>query len=155
MKRLLFISYIFPPAGGAGVQRAAKFVKYLGQYGWQTLVLTPDRPSVPVMDPSLLADLPPGLVVRRLPSLEPASGGGSSTSVGPAGLSALARLKVLASGLIFPDRHALWLPTALPVGWAVYGLSGWAHRRADRARCAPAELTAEPSMLAGREAVGK
>ncbi len=43
----------------------------------------------------------------------------------------------------------------LPVGWAVYGLSGWAHRRADRARCAPAELTAEPSMLAGREAVGE
>lgn len=113
MKRLILVSYIFPPAGGAGVQRAVKFVKYLGEFGWQPVVFTPDRPSVPVLDPSLARDLPPGLEVRRLPSLEPPAPAGLSTSGQAQGMSALARLKARVSGLLFPDRHVLWLPTAL------------------------------------------
>jgi len=40
MKNVLFVSYYFPPIGGAGVQRAAKFVKYLPQFGWRPIVLT-------------------------------------------------------------------------------------------------------------------
>src|SRR2546423_13764529 len=40
MKRLLLISYYFPPDGGAGTQRAAKFCKYLPQFGWQPTVIT-------------------------------------------------------------------------------------------------------------------
>jgi glycosyltransferase involved in cell wall biosynthesis len=113
MKTVLFVSYAFPPAGGAGVQRALKFVKYLGAFGWRAVVLTPDRPSVPVLDHSLTRDLPPGQVVRRLPSLEPAAN--QQDGPGPAGngRSALARLKVMVSGLLFPDRNVLWLPTAL------------------------------------------
>ncbi|MFH1036333.1 MAG: glycosyltransferase [Pseudomonadota bacterium] len=111
MNKVLFVSYVFPPVGGAGVQRALKFVKYLGQYGWRAVVLTPDRPSAPVLDHSLAKDLPPGQVVRRLPSLEPAAPQGDGD--GGNGHSALARLKTLVSGLLFPDRNVLWLPTAL------------------------------------------
>ena len=33
MKRLLVISYYWPPAGGGGVQRVAKFCKYLPEFG--------------------------------------------------------------------------------------------------------------------------
>ncbi len=40
MKKVLIISYFFPPLGGAGIQRTLKFVKYLPQFGWLPLVLT-------------------------------------------------------------------------------------------------------------------
>jgi glycosyltransferase involved in cell wall biosynthesis len=40
VKEVLFISYYFPPMGGAGVQRSAKFVKYLPDFGWRPIVLT-------------------------------------------------------------------------------------------------------------------
>ncbi len=113
MKTVLFVSYAFPPAGGAGVQRALKFVKYLGRHGWRAVVLTPDRPSVPVLDPSLARDLPPGQVVRRLPSLEPSAPQADNSGAGGNGQNALGRLKGLASHLLFPDRNVLWLPTAL------------------------------------------
>ncbi len=111
MRRFLLISYVFPPTGGAGVQRALKLVKYIGRYGWQPVVLTPRTALVPVQDTSYDRDLPPGLVVRRLPSLEPArqTSGSSTTAKG-----ATARLSRLAPEFLFPDRHVLWLATALP-----------------------------------------
>ena len=40
MKNVLMIAYSFPPAGGPGVQRTSKFVKYLRNYGWEPVVLT-------------------------------------------------------------------------------------------------------------------
>ncbi len=40
MRNVLFISYYFPPMGGAGVQRSAKFVKYLPELGWRPIVVT-------------------------------------------------------------------------------------------------------------------
>ncbi|MBE2219009.1 MAG: glycosyltransferase family 4 protein [Ignavibacteria bacterium] len=40
MKKVLIISYYFPPMGMGGVQRTAKFAKYLGKFGWQPYVLT-------------------------------------------------------------------------------------------------------------------
>ena len=40
MKKVLIIAYYFPPMGLSGVQRTAKFVKYLPQYNWQPTVLT-------------------------------------------------------------------------------------------------------------------
>lgn len=113
MKSLLFISYVFPPSGGAGVQRAVKFAKYLPALGWRPVVVTPAQASVPVHDPALLGELPPEVIVRRLVSLEPAVPEGASTSGQAAGLSALGRLKALAGRVLFPDRHVLWLPTAL------------------------------------------
>jgi len=45
MKNVLFISYYFPPMGGAGVQRSAKFVKYLPRFGWRPIVLTTTQGS--------------------------------------------------------------------------------------------------------------
>lgn len=42
MKKVLFIAYYYPPAGGAGVQRTVKFVKYLPQFGWDCAVVAGD-----------------------------------------------------------------------------------------------------------------
>jgi len=114
VRNYLLISYVFPPTGGVGAQRALKFAKYSPEFGWRPVVLTPDQASSSLRDPGLLADLPPDLIVERLPSLEPASSGKVSTSLRTADLPPLARLKALAAGLLFPDRHVLWLPTALP-----------------------------------------
>lgn len=70
-KRLLLIAYNFPPVGGAGVQRPAKWAKYLGQAGWDVTVLTTQNPSVPVRDESLLLDLPADVKIVRARTLEP------------------------------------------------------------------------------------
>ena len=64
--RLLLVSHHFPPMGGAGVQRALKFVRYLGGFGVQPVVLAGDDPDY-LQDPSLLDELPPGLQVLRVP----------------------------------------------------------------------------------------
>ena len=61
------ISCAFPPIGGPGVQRSAKFAKYLPRFGWLPTVWATDHlPGLPE-DPSLLADLPPEVAIHRLP----------------------------------------------------------------------------------------
>ena len=70
-KRVLFISYPFPPVGGAGVQRTTKFVKYLSEFGWLSSVLTVANPSVPALDYSFVKDVPAHTLVRRARTWEP------------------------------------------------------------------------------------
>ena len=57
MKKVLIISYYWPPCGGAGVQRWVKFAKYLPQFGWEPTVYTPENPEMPVLDHSLEKDV--------------------------------------------------------------------------------------------------
>ena len=71
MKKVLIITYYWPPAGGAGVQRALKFTKYLPQFGWEPVVLTVENPDSPVDDISLLKDVPEGIKIYKTKSLEP------------------------------------------------------------------------------------
>jgi len=70
-KKVLIITYYWPPAGGPGVQRALKFVKYLPQFGWEPVVLTVLNPDSPNEDVSLLNDIPEGTKVYKTKSLEP------------------------------------------------------------------------------------
>ncbi len=58
LRRVLILTYSFPPAGGAGVQRIAKFVKYLPEYGWASTVLTSAPALFELQDPSLLDEIP-------------------------------------------------------------------------------------------------
>jgi len=73
MKRVLIITYYWPPSGGAGVQRWLKFVKYLRNYGWEPVVFTVENPEAPALDYSLEKDIPEGLEVIRQPIWEPYS----------------------------------------------------------------------------------
>ncbi len=57
MRRVLVISYYWPPSGGAGVQRWVKFCKFLPKLGWEPVVYTPENPEVPVLDHSLDKDI--------------------------------------------------------------------------------------------------
>ena len=70
-KKILIITYYWPPSGGSGVQRWLKFVKYLLQQGWEPIVYTPENPSFTIQDPSLQKDVPLSVEVIKLPIWEP------------------------------------------------------------------------------------
>ncbi|MEK6616900.1 MAG: glycosyltransferase family 4 protein [Bacteroidota bacterium] len=71
MKKVLIITYYWPPSGGAGVQRWLKFVKYLREFGWEPIVYTPENPEAPAIDNSLLKDVPTNLTVLKTKIWEP------------------------------------------------------------------------------------
>ncbi len=73
MKRVLIITYYWPPNGGAGVYRWLKLTKYLPQHGWQPVVYTPEDPELVADDPALLKDVLPGTEVVKRPITEPFS----------------------------------------------------------------------------------
>ncbi|HET9065626.1 MAG TPA: glycosyltransferase [Gemmatimonadales bacterium] len=118
-RRVLLVSYHFPPVGGAGVQRPAKLAKYLPRFGWDVSVLQAANPSVPLLDPSLLEDLPDDLVIVKARTLEPGYAAKSATA-GPPGGSSSSRLKrivrSLATMALQPDAQVLWLPAARRAG---------------------------------------
>ncbi len=70
-KKVLIITYYWPPSGGSGVQRWLKFVKYLHRAGWEPIVFTPENPSFTIQDPSLQKDVPTTAEVWCLPIWEP------------------------------------------------------------------------------------
>ena len=69
MKRVLFLAYLFPPIANSGTQRPLKFVKYLSQYGWQPTVVTAAHADGHRVDEAMLADIPAGVAVERVPML--------------------------------------------------------------------------------------
>ncbi|QQS50902.1 MAG: glycosyltransferase family 4 protein [Bacteroidota bacterium] len=71
MKKVLIISYYWPPSGGSGVQRWLKFVKYLPAFGFEPHVLIPSNPTYPQVDPSLQKDIPASLKLLKVPIIEP------------------------------------------------------------------------------------
>ncbi|HRY32930.1 MAG TPA: glycosyltransferase family 4 protein [Bacteroidales bacterium] len=71
MKKVLIITYYWPPSGGAGVQRWLKFVKYLPSFGWEPIVYTVSNPEYPELDPGLGKDIPPGITVLKTRIKEP------------------------------------------------------------------------------------
>lgn len=124
-RRVLLITYVFPPVGGAGVQRVTKLVKYLPAHGWDVSVLTVANPSVPLHDPSLENNVPAGTLVRRARSWEPGYGLKATLSAGqPKSRESGRSLKKAVAGLarrvgtflLQPDPQVLWLPGALSAG---------------------------------------
>ena len=127
IRRVLVVAYVFPPAGGAGVQRVTKFVKYLPEFGWDCSVLTVANPSVPVFDETLARDVPESTVVRLAKTLEPgyalknavsAGSGGSSPAKQTGGFKKMLKSAVRAAGnaIFQPDAQILWYPGAVREG---------------------------------------
>ena len=122
MKKVLIITYYWPPTGGSGVQRWVKFSKYLRRFGWEPVIYTPENPEQLAVDESLLADIPDGVTVLRRRIVEPYNlyrklfGGGSSAKgegVNPLNQqkkSFKQRLAILLRGNLFvPDPRAGWV----------------------------------------------
>ena len=87
MKRVLIITYYWPPSGGSGVQRWVKFAKYLPAAGWQPVIYTPENPELTTVDKTLSDEIPPEAEIIKRHITEPYGiyrkimGKGSSTDL--------------------------------------------------------------------------
>lgn len=122
MKKVLIITYYWPPTGGSGVQRWLKFVKYLPQFGYEPHVYTPENPEMSVFDESLLHDIPKEAVVVKRKIWEPYNiykwllgknkndkiflGNVSSDKKEQTGFSFAFRLR---GNLLIPDPKLFWI----------------------------------------------
>lgn len=129
-KKVLVVAYFFPPQGGAGSIRITKFVKYLPEFKWTPVVLTPAAPERHLPDLSLLNEVPKSVKIIRTSSFEPTKWTGSKkyliprndrTSKGAAQVLPLSQLKrwiinFIRTWLFIPDSRIGWLPFAVARG---------------------------------------
>lgn len=125
MKKVLIITYYWPPSGGAGVQRWLKMVRYFPENGIEPVILTvdPARASYPLLDHSLEHDVPSHTKVFKTNTFEPLSiyrlifsGGrlpkpGFSDDSDPGVLKKIARY--IRGNIFIPDARIGWKRFAL------------------------------------------
>jgi glycosyltransferase involved in cell wall biosynthesis len=70
-KKLLIITYYWPPAGGPGVQRWLKFVKYLPDFNVQPIVYIPENPTYPIIDEGLASEVSEKAIILKHKIFEP------------------------------------------------------------------------------------
>ena len=70
-RKILIISYYWPPAGGISVLRSLKIVKYLRTFGWEPIVYAPSNAHYPYSDNGGFMDIPKNLKIIKQPILEP------------------------------------------------------------------------------------
>ena len=122
MRKALVITYYWPPAGGSGVQRWLKFSKYLREFGYESIIYTPENPEFMATDKSLEAEISEGIVVIKRRIREPYSlykkftgrkgaiKPGFVTDSGSGKGSFKERLSLfIRSNLFFPDPKMLWI----------------------------------------------
>jgi len=71
MKRVLIISYYWPPSGGIAIHRCLKFAKYLHEFGWEPVICTADNAEYPILDEGNFKDIPNGTTVLKTHIWEP------------------------------------------------------------------------------------
>ncbi|WP_051321829.1 glycosyltransferase family 4 protein [Alicyclobacillus contaminans] len=126
-RRILMVTYAFPPMGGIAVQRPLKFVQHLPRFGWEPMVLTTKDAYSATMDESLLQAVPAGTRIERIANplsrLQRASvqwNGDAPSANAAAGMPprhgprAWLRggLKALKSALLIPDEYVWWAISA-------------------------------------------
>ena len=123
MKRVLVITYYWPPTGGSGVQRWVKFAKYLPSEGWEPVIYTPDNPEQLAIDESLAAEVSAETEVLKTHITEPyelykkflrkSGHSKEAVEVNPVNAqnkSALQKLAMWVRGNLFrPDPRCLWI----------------------------------------------
>ncbi len=70
-KKVLILTYYWPPGGGAGVQRWLKFSKYLREFNYEPVIYTAENPEYPSIDESLFKDVPVEIAVLKTRVWEP------------------------------------------------------------------------------------
>ncbi|MBT8220943.1 MAG: glycosyltransferase [Bacteroidia bacterium] len=71
MRKVLIITYYWPPSGGAGVQRWLRMVKHLRKFDWEPIIFAPKDAGYPVLDKKLEATIPEDVLTLRLKIIEP------------------------------------------------------------------------------------
>ena len=125
MKKVLIITYYWPPAGGPGVQRWLKFSKYLPSFGIEPIVYVPKNPSYPITDESLNREVPKNLKLLKRSIIEPHQIGSlfakNDTKTMSAGIIAdqeqqtpIQKLMLYVRGNFFvPDARILWVKPSI------------------------------------------
>ncbi|WP_420455021.1 glycosyltransferase [Rubrivirga sp.] len=128
LPRVLVVTYYFPPAGGPGVQRTLKTVKYLRDAGFEPVVLTVADGAFPSRDASLEADIPDGVEIIRTRAPDPFALYGRLTGAEAVPTGAvdrrgrLARAALWARANVFlPDARVGWVPFAKLAGRRALG----------------------------------
>ena len=67
LRKVLLLTYHFPPSGAVAVYRMLGLVRYLPKYGWQPVVVAPPRVPWEPEDASLVAQVPPETPIERVP----------------------------------------------------------------------------------------
>lgn len=136
MKKVLLVSYQYPPIAGGGVPRPLKMSKYLPHYGWETVVLTVDPQYHVSLDQTLLKQIPEGISVYRAKEWNPyqqlnrlrsstnhsTSGNGEHAEKRKVSMLAKMKsaifhlLKKLKNVILIPDDHRFWIPAAVRLG---------------------------------------
>lgn len=106
-KKLLIITYYWPPAGGPGVQRWLKFVKYLPEFNIQPIVYVPENPTYPIIDKGLQSEVSEKAIILKKKIVEP---------YGFASFLGKNKTKKISSGIIpnqkkqsFVEKTLLWV----------------------------------------------
>ena len=106
-KKLLIITYYWPPAGGPGVQRWLKFVKYLPEFNIQPIVYIPENPTYPIIDEGLQSEVSEKAIILKNKIFEP---------YGLASFFGKNKTKKISSGIIpnqkkqsFLEKTLLWV----------------------------------------------
>jgi hypothetical protein len=106
-KKLLIITYYWPPAGGPGVQRWLKFVKYLPDFSVQPIVYIPENPTYPIVDEALVSEVSDKAIILKHKIFEPYQ---------LAGIFSKKQTKKISSGIIpnqkkqtFLEKILLWV----------------------------------------------
>ena len=106
-KKLLIITYYWPPAGGPGVQRWLKFVKYLPEFNIQPIVYIPENPTYPIIDHGLESEVSEKAIILKNKIFEP---------YGLASFFGKNKTKKISSGIIpnqkkqsFLEKTLLWV----------------------------------------------
>ena len=71
LKKILIVTYYWPPSGGPGVQRWLKFVKYLPDFGVQPIVYIPQNPTYPIVDENLVKEVSDKAIILKKNIFEP------------------------------------------------------------------------------------
>ena len=127
LKKVLIITYYWPPAGGPGVQRVLKFVKYLPEFGWQPIILTVNNGEYPAIDETLSKEIPENLKVHKTKAIEPFKFykkiTGSTNNIPTHVLSKSSNEKPLQkmmrwirANLFVPDARVGWIPYLVKEG---------------------------------------
>lgn len=99
MNKVLIITYYWPPAGGPGVQRWLKFVKYLPDFGISPIVYIPQNPTYPIIDEKLVADVSPNATIISRKIIEPYA---------VASIVSKNKINKISAGIIPSNRQQSW-----------------------------------------------
>lgn len=116
-RHVLIIAYYFPPMGLSGVQRVAKFVKYLPLYGWRPTVLTIEPGGYFAYDTSLLNEVKQaGATIYRTSSWDPTRVFGHRQTVALPEEPHRKWLSKISQWFFIPDNKIGWMPNAVRAG---------------------------------------